>query len=370
MKARSHRQRWASLAVPAVIAACVWPMPASAAGAPLIGTFRLQPGACSGAAVTGSYLRMVLPDGTASGPYLSNSDSTCSDQSYTPLRPGNDGGVVTGGYQSMPAPAFDSSGNALATRITQPASFYGTGFATATNSVDPQTKAAVPAPVIIANGRALTADLRSFSVQWNDQHFNQGSPKPGGGYPGSTRAAKGTYDPATGAFTLQWTSQVVGGPFDKFTGLWHLQGTFVPAYGGAGRAGGGSVDDSSGRPSAGPSAAPGSVPAARPGGTAAAPRPPQGGLPSAQPNGPASAAALPSLPSVAPTSGGDAQAPTLAGAQPLATTSTTTSDSWSVRGWLVALAAVIALFGFTALGVLQRRLAVAGRPRVTPEDQP
>jgi hypothetical protein len=39
----------------------------------------------------------------------------------------------------------------------------------------------------------------------------------------------GTYDAATGHFVLQWKSLIVGGPFDRFTGSWHLEGTFVPA---------------------------------------------------------------------------------------------------------------------------------------------
>ena len=35
----------------------------------------------------------------------------------------------------------------------------------------------------------------------------------------------GTYDPDTGTYVLQWASQVEGGPFNGFTGIWHLEGT-------------------------------------------------------------------------------------------------------------------------------------------------
>jgi hypothetical protein len=211
-------------------------VPGRAAAAPaasrnLIGTLQLTPGSCSGGHVHGTYLRMILPSGGLNGPYMSNSDSTCSDQSFTPLSPGTDGGLRVGSYQPTPSPAFTASGDALARRITAPAAFYGTNFATATSSTDPQTKHAVPAPRLTLTGGTLSADLRSFAVTWNNQNFNQGAPKPDGSTPGNTHKATGTYDAATGAFTLDWTSQVVGGPFDKFTGSWHFEGRFVPAAG-------------------------------------------------------------------------------------------------------------------------------------------
>ena len=35
----------------------------------------------------------------------------------------------------------------------------------------------------------------------------------------------GTYNADTKAYTLDWTSQIVGGPFNNFSGHWHLEGT-------------------------------------------------------------------------------------------------------------------------------------------------
>jgi hypothetical protein len=58
-------------------------------------------------------------------------------------------------------------------------------------------------------------------VSWNGQQFNQGAPKPGGG-----GQASGTYDKATGRYTLDWTSAIKGGPFDGFIGVWHLEGIY------------------------------------------------------------------------------------------------------------------------------------------------
>lgn len=220
-----------SLLAAAALAALAATVPTTSAQAatPLRGTFALQAGACAGGAVSGSYFRMILHSGSPSGPFLDNSSSACSNQSYTLLAAGTDGGLVTGAYQAQPSPAFDGNGNGRANRITKPTRFYGVDFAASTNPVDPQTRRDVPAPVVTAEGSALTADLRAFTVSWNSQQFNQGTPKPDGSLPGNTRRATGTYDARTGAFTLQWTSQIQGGPFDGFTGLWHLTGRFTPA---------------------------------------------------------------------------------------------------------------------------------------------
>jgi hypothetical protein len=39
-----------------------------------------------------------------------------------------------------------------------------------------------------------------------------------------TRPVTGTYDAKTKTFTITWYSAIVGGPFNGFTGYWHLQG--------------------------------------------------------------------------------------------------------------------------------------------------
>lgn len=204
---------------------------AEAAPAPLTGTFAITAGTCSGG-VSGSYLRMVLPTGTLGGPFLSNADSACDDQTFTLLAPGTDGGLITGAYQPNPSPPFDGAGNSVARRITAPTGFFGVAFSTSTNAVDPQTGLEAAPPVVTVDGTTLAGDLSSFAASWNNQEFNQGAPKPNGSSPGNTTTATGTYDPATGAFTLEWASQVEGGPFDRFTGLWHLEGRFVPAAAG------------------------------------------------------------------------------------------------------------------------------------------
>jgi hypothetical protein len=202
---------------------------AKSAGGKLVGTFKLTAGVCSGGAATGgSYFRMVQSGGTVdAGPWVPNADSTCGDKSYSALTPGTDGGLVTGAYQAQPASPFDATKNGVATLIAQPVKFFGTGFAVSTNATDPQSSAAVPVPSITADaGGNLTGDVRAVTVAWNGQQFNQGAPKPDGSHPGNTKDLSGTYDSGTGAYKLQWTSQIVGGPFNGFTGVWHLEGTF------------------------------------------------------------------------------------------------------------------------------------------------
>lgn len=203
--------------------------PPGAEGA-LEGLFRVTAGQCDDEGVTaGSYFRMVQSGGELDeGPFVPNGDSPCGDTTYTPLRPGADGGLLTGEHQPHPEPPFDDDGNGAASAITEPQPWFAVAFSLATNPVDPQTGEEVGPPTIQVEDGRLTGDLRALAAAWNGQHFNQGSPKPDGSMPGNTRDVTGEFDPDTGAFTLRWSSQIVGGPFNNFTGVWHLEGTFEP----------------------------------------------------------------------------------------------------------------------------------------------
>lgn len=195
----------------------------------LIGLFRIAAGACEGAELQGSYFRMVQPGGTLEeGPFVTNGDSACADQTVTPMTPGSDGGLRTGEFQEQQEPVFDAEGSSLSDRIVQPQKWFAVAFGLATNPTDPQAEVAVGAPQITADGTELAGNLESLAASWNGQHFNQGSPKPGGESPGLTAGPRGTYDAESGNYTLEWSSQIVGGPFSNFTGIWHLEGTFEP----------------------------------------------------------------------------------------------------------------------------------------------
>jgi hypothetical protein len=206
--------------------------PPPVGGTPLVGTFKLNPGAYTAAGgVTGSYLRMILPGGTiARGPFFANLFSSSPDPTYTLIAPGTDGGLITGAYQPPPAPAFGGLlGDALADRIMQPQAFEVIKFSAATAPVDPQSGRPVPPPSIVDTGGLLTGDLAAVSAEWSSSYFNQGSPKPDGSDAGLTTPVAGYYDQGSRAFALAWSSTIVGGAFNGFTGYWHLEGVFEPA---------------------------------------------------------------------------------------------------------------------------------------------
>ena len=198
---------------------------------PLVGLFRLDPGVQSASgAISGTYFQML----NGSVP-LANGDSTALDKNYTPLRPGTDGGLRTDAYHPAPSPAFagtvdgQPTGDALANRIVQPQKFFAIDFSIVTDAVDAQTLQADPLPQISVQDGKLNGQTTAWVAQWNGLSFNQGSAKPDGTSPGLTQPVTGTYDATSGHFVLLWKSQIVGGPFNGFTGSWHLEGTFVPA---------------------------------------------------------------------------------------------------------------------------------------------
>lgn len=190
-------------------------------GSRLSGVLTITAPTCATKTVTGSWFRMVQPKGTvAAGPFVDNPDSPCADRTLTPLRPGAERGLRLSGFQPQPAQPFGAGGDALATAVTGPSPFFAVAFGVSTNTKDPQTGKPVPAPSVRLDGSALIADLRAWSVAWNGQQFNQGAPKPDG----SGAPPHGSYDPATNKYSLEWTSRIVGGPFNNFTGIWHLEG--------------------------------------------------------------------------------------------------------------------------------------------------
>ena len=194
----------------------------------LVGVFKLTKGTFAGGAAHGSYFRMVYPGGTIkSGKFFRNPDSTSSDKTYTLVSPGTAGGLSTAALQPGPKVAFDAKGDSRAGAIIAPAKFNAIAFGLSTLARDPKGGPTIPAPSIQVTNGKLSGQVESVFASWNKLYFNQGSPKPGGAKPGLTSAVTGTYDKQTGAFVLTWASAVVGGPFNGFTGYWHLQGTFV-----------------------------------------------------------------------------------------------------------------------------------------------
>ncbi|OHU31211.1 hypothetical protein BKG76_05930 [Mycobacteroides franklinii] len=230
--------------------ACASEKPAESA---LKGLLALEPGKIEGNKLSGTWFKMVQPGGNPQeGPFMPNANSPVPQGAATLLSPGADGGLVLGDYQGEPDPAFDeATGYSLAARVTQPTKFFNIEFGISTNKIDPQTQRELSAPTATVSGDTISADLSAWAASWNRQEFNQGAPKPKAKeqaqIPGEARAkqvwefvagrwvghdsvdgespkATGTYDKGTKKFTLDWTSLIVGGPFNSFTGVWHLEG--------------------------------------------------------------------------------------------------------------------------------------------------
>jgi hypothetical protein len=211
-------------AAAAAAAALVGAPSQAASSRALNGTFKLAPGTFSGGRAHGTYFRMITSRGGARTQYLANPDSRSRDKSYTLGRPGRDGGLATGRFQPHPDPPFDARGNAKANRIIQPEPYTAIRFSVATLRKDPQTKKPSAVTSATVNGRRLTVRLPGYTAEWNKQFFNQGAPKPDG----TGAAATGSYNARTKHFVLTWTSRISGGPFNGFSGFWHLEGTFSP----------------------------------------------------------------------------------------------------------------------------------------------
>jgi hypothetical protein len=179
----------------AVVALAIAAAPAGAGQ--LKGVFRIS---------AGSYFRMIYPPGSKSK-YFANPYSTDTDKTFTLVTAGTDGGLRTGALQVAPTPAFDATGDSLAGRIIRPANFTGIKFGLVTVGT---------APSISVSGGRLSGQVSGFTAQWNKLSFPQGSSNVGG-----------TYNAETHAYVLTWKSKISGGPFNGFTGSWHLQGKFV-----------------------------------------------------------------------------------------------------------------------------------------------
>jgi hypothetical protein len=222
-----------AVALAVAVAALAAAQPAAAA-TPLSGTLAIAPGKYVPAEhgrrahYTGSYFRMLLPG--AVDKYFRNPNSKAKDKSYTLFVPGSERGLRLGSFQAPPTPAFASDGFALASSIVNPMEFAGIDFSISTAPSDAQSGQPDVAPSLSVTDGQVTGNFSAWTAEWNSIYFNQGAPKPGPEpFPGPTRPVTGTYDSRTKAYQIIWYSLIVGGPFNGFTGYWHLQGTLVPS---------------------------------------------------------------------------------------------------------------------------------------------
>ena len=191
----------------------------------LAGTFTVAAGRCPDVeTVAGTYFRMVEVGGTVTdGPFVPNPDSPCADNTYTPLTPGSDRGLIAGVHQPAPGRTFDDAGSARAGAIVEPFLFGGVGFGIATEATGAETGDALPPPALVVEEDSITGQVSALTAYYAGEVFSQGAPPPGGSQPGPT----GTLNAVSGAYALEWSSVISGGVFNDRTGIWHLEGRFV-----------------------------------------------------------------------------------------------------------------------------------------------
>ncbi len=186
---------------------------APAGAAKLKGTLAINAGTWS-SKPAGSWFRLATPTGA----YLDNASSTAGNKSYTLLKPGRQRGITLGSYQADST--FADNGDSQADAIITPTAFFGTLFGLATLRVEAPGARPSPAPSATVKGKKISVNLSALTAAWNKQYFNQGLPKPGTKKPLVT----GSYSSKSKAFKLDWRSKIAGGPFNGFTGVWHLEG--------------------------------------------------------------------------------------------------------------------------------------------------
>jgi hypothetical protein len=207
---------------------------ASAPSTKLNGVFHIAAGVCPAGtgAPTGSYLVVIAASANKA---VKNSRSTCTNKGYTLLRPGTDGGLVTGEFQDITGVTFDRQGNSRADRIITPTRFDRLRLGFATNTRDEQDAAsgapAFPRPAAIVSGTALRVDLRSLVVSYGGNANTTCATSFGlGCWELGSENATGTYNRTNGHYSISWFAG------ESFTQKGdsievHLAGTFVPRSG-------------------------------------------------------------------------------------------------------------------------------------------
>lgn len=197
----------------------------------LDGLFKIAAGECSGTTglPTGSYL-VVLS--AVSGKTVGNPNGGCQNPAYTLLKPGTDGGLVTGEFQQVAGATFDSHRDSRDNRIIAPVRFdrYLVGFGTSSRDEQdaPTGAPAFPDPAAVVAGTALQVDLRSLVVSYAGNAGASCATSYGVGcWELGSEHASGTYDAATGHYSIQWFSGASFTPKGDSIEI-HLEGTFVP----------------------------------------------------------------------------------------------------------------------------------------------
>jgi hypothetical protein len=211
----------------------------AASATTLKGTITLTTGADS-SPYAGSWVRLYQ---TADGPsnpagYFVNPSSPAADQSYTPLVNGTQG-VTLKTIIPLASPAFDGSGNSLTNTLLTPEPFAGVNFsAYVPKNTAKKAKFGKKGLVLeIAKDKNATdpitsADFTGWTIAWGgDSNYATPGSTPdvdGGNLTGSVTWTNPKKHKLGGTIALTWSSPISEPPFQAYTAVWQLQGTYTP----------------------------------------------------------------------------------------------------------------------------------------------
>jgi hypothetical protein len=221
----------------------------------LDGTLLIDPGIKGPVEVIRADGSIVYRDKYLGGSYFGLGTSNPNSSNAVMLTPGTAGGIQLGTYQNfvtnpdIPHPQGwkgDTNGDGIdegaagagySRQVVEGTAFSSFKFFSndtyiGLNPVSYQSAIAAPAPTVnldmttCANNLcSITADFTAWEVFWNGSVFQQG-PRPVNS--GPFGVATGSYDLLTKRYSLGWTSQINGGPFNGVTGTWYIEGELAP----------------------------------------------------------------------------------------------------------------------------------------------
>jgi|CZKG01.1.fsa_nt_gi hypothetical protein len=218
-----------------VSAAALAAIASTATAAKLKGSIALTTGSNS-SPYTGSWVRLYQTANPAA--YFINPSSPAADQSYTPLVNGTQG-VELNTAQPLASPPFDGGGNSLTNTILTPEPFAGVNFS-AYVTVNPTKKAKFGKKGLIlevgkdknATDAITAADFTGWTIAWGgDSKFaTPGSTAnvDGGNLTGTITWTNPSKHNLGGKIALNWSAQINEPPFQAYTAVWQLQGTYTP----------------------------------------------------------------------------------------------------------------------------------------------
>lgn len=164
--------------------------------------FAIALAGCTASAYAATVSNMTVSGGTFAMPGVTTGTVNWTNS-------GNSSANLVGGYNQF-GTLFSFFGSNVK-------GFTGNGT-TAPYGGTPVNGGAVPS--FTTSGSTIGGNLSAWTVYWNGTNFNQGANPVSGGW-----------NPTTGAYNISWTSHIVGGPFNGFTGDWSFAGTATAAGG-------------------------------------------------------------------------------------------------------------------------------------------